>query len=158
MLIVCVGVTTALNIAKICFEPPRFSLPIRETIGYVFFSNNANRHVLVISSSSSASASAANSSGVFFLRIKGLGSSWVISCTSSRFFMLYCNENKKPRGEWIKEGILLLVYTRFYAVEEVDEEFPAKFLFILSSKAAGYLWDGMSTRYIYFSYNFNKFQ
>lgn len=60
-------------------------------------------YILVISSSSSASASAANSSGVFFLRIKGFGSSWVISCTSSRFFMLYWNG--KTRSEWTKGGL-----------------------------------------------------
>jgi len=64
---------------------------IRDALRYA---PRARRYVLVNSSSSSASASAANSSGVFFFRIRGLGSSCGISCTSSRFFMLYCKLKK----------------------------------------------------------------
>jgi len=70
--------------------------------------------LLVKSSSSSCSASAANSSGVFFFRISGLGSSCGAASTISSFFlMLYCKIRAgQCHTEFSYKMMLYCKYTR----------------------------------------------
>ena len=67
-------------------------------------------NLLVKSSRSSASASAANSSGVFFFRIRGFGSSCGGASTiSSFFFMLYCEREMKKQFRKLNFYLLRLL-------------------------------------------------